>query len=158
MAPRTSVCAVLSLATASLCLGAALVGLLGSQELSLAASSNQWRSDLDRDGLTDLQELVSGTDPYLADTDGDTYSDLEERARGTNPLDSADVPSDEPFSLGMCASQENGFVSALSVVYLEDRPLESVRFQFGVVYHGIAFRFIPNSFQHARGFVRPARG
>jgi hypothetical protein len=32
-----------------------------------------------------------------------------------------------------------------------------VRFQFGVVYHGIAFRFIPNSFQHARGFVRPGR-
>jgi hypothetical protein len=44
------------------------------------------RNDLDRDGLTNLDEFRAGTDLRKPDTDGDGLKDGEEAARGTNPL------------------------------------------------------------------------
>ncbi|MBI4276608.1 L,D-transpeptidase [Candidatus Uhrbacteria bacterium] len=45
--------------------------------------------DLDRDGLTDDEEKVLGTDPRRTDTDGDGYSDRLEIMNGYSPLDPA---------------------------------------------------------------------
>jgi len=41
--------------------------------------------DADSDGLTDLQEYVSGTNPHASDTDGDTMPDYYEVAKGIDP-------------------------------------------------------------------------
>nr|NJM04299.1 RHS repeat protein [Desulfobacula sp.] len=63
--------------------------------------------DADGDGLTNLQELESGTDPTLSDTDGDGFSDGDEIALGTNPLDRNAYPPAEPVpamgALGLAA-------------------------------------------------------
>ena len=46
--------------------------------------------DTDLDGLTDAMEiLVTGTDTHLSDTDGDGVGDLEEFLSGSDPLDPA---------------------------------------------------------------------
>ncbi len=45
--------------------------------------------DLDRDGLTDAEEKVLGTDPRRTDTDGDGYSDRLEIENGFSPLNPA---------------------------------------------------------------------
>lgn len=50
-------------------------------------------SDADGDGLTYVEELRIGTDPFKADTDGDGYSDGVEVAIGSDPLDRQSVPS-----------------------------------------------------------------
>lgn len=50
--------------------------------LSLMASL-----DTDKDGLTDSEEKIFGTDPNLKDTDGDGYLDGEEVANFYSPLD-----------------------------------------------------------------------
>ncbi|MEK9159567.1 MAG: hypothetical protein AAB383_02445 [Patescibacteria group bacterium] len=42
--------------------------------------------DLDRDGLTSLEEYTLGTDPLNPDTDGDIWGDEEEIFNGTDPL------------------------------------------------------------------------
>lgn len=42
--------------------------------------------DLDKDGLSDLQELRLGTDPTNPDTDGDGFSDGQEYTLRTDPL------------------------------------------------------------------------
>ncbi len=45
--------------------------------------------DTDKDGLTDIEEKQSGTNPNLYDSDGDTLSDYQEvKVSGTNPLNS----------------------------------------------------------------------
>ncbi|OIP79405.1 MAG: hypothetical protein COT39_00285 [Parcubacteria group bacterium CG08_land_8_20_14_0_20_48_21] len=44
-------------------------------------------TDIDRDGLADVEELIYGTDPALLDTDGDGLTDYEEvHTFATNPL------------------------------------------------------------------------
>src|SRR5262245_53081461 len=96
-------------AVAAVCLGgAAAAAFFLAKEPGLAAAANQGRVDLDGDGLTDAQELVIGTLPYRYDTDGDGYSDLEERARGSDPLNGAFIPDPSEFSVGTCASLEDG--------------------------------------------------
>lgn len=45
--------------------------------------------DTDGDGLTDLDELQRGTNPYAVDTDGDGVSDYDEVRQGRNPLKGA---------------------------------------------------------------------
>ena len=42
--------------------------------------------DYDRDGLTNYQEFLLGTNPAKKDTDGDNYSDGQEVLNGYNPL------------------------------------------------------------------------
>ena len=59
-------------------------GLSDLQEFR--AGSNPTLVDTDGDGLTDAQEvLIYGSDPTKTDTDGDGLSDFEESVRGTNP-------------------------------------------------------------------------
>ena len=48
--------------------------------------------DSDGDGLTDVQELRFGSDPFVADTDGDGANDLAEFVAGTLPRDKTSVP------------------------------------------------------------------
>lgn len=143
----------------------ALVGLgvvafawvASGDERSLAAASNTGRTDLDGDGLTDLQEGVLGTRADEADTDGDSYSDLEERARGSGPLDPLSVPAGRSFSIGTVASLEGDQVSLLSAIYVDDGPSESVELRLGFVYRGAAVYLRPISFPYKRGFVRTGK-
>jgi len=52
-----------------------------------AAGDNGADGDPDADGLTNLQEYGSGTDPQVADTDGDGLTDAEEiQTHATDPL------------------------------------------------------------------------
>ncbi len=46
-----------------------------------------YRRDSDRDGLTDAEELLMGTDPDRTDTDRDGYSDFIEVEFGISPLE-----------------------------------------------------------------------
>jgi hypothetical protein len=137
------------------CLGASvlILGLVSRQVSGVAAASNHGRADLDRDGLSDLQELVIGTQPYRRDTDGDTYSDLDERARGSDPRDLASVPEAADYGLGMCASQENGYVTALCAVYAKEAVLPSMQLKIGIVYNGRPFMFSPNKLRRSRDFL-----
>lgn len=123
----------------------------------MAASTNLNRYDLDRDGLTDVQELVIGTLPNRKDTDGDTYSDLEERARGSDPLDRTSVPEVAEYGLGTCASQENGVISVLSAVYASAGSLSSVELKIGLVYRGRPFLFSLDKLNQTRGFLLRGR-
>nr|WP_315205626.1 invasin domain 3-containing protein [uncultured Flavobacterium sp.] len=51
-------------------------------------TSAAWNAaDCDNDGVTNLQELVDGTDPLKADTDGDGVADGTEKANGTSGTD-----------------------------------------------------------------------
>lgn len=43
--------------------------------------------DIDQDGLTDVEEMLVGTDYSLADTDGDGFKDGSELLAGYNPLE-----------------------------------------------------------------------
>jgi hypothetical protein len=157
MATMTSVRAACSVVFACASFGTALAVLLSREEPGLAAATNQSRTDHDGDGLSDLQELVIGTLPYRADSDRDGYSDLEEKARDSDPMNYSSVPGDAETGLGMCASQENGYVTALAAVYVKNASLDSVRLQFGVVYQGKALRFMPHDFQYSIGFLLPGR-
>lgn len=51
-------------------------------------------SDLDDDGVPNIDEYYAGTLPNHTDTDGDGYSDGIEVAAGSNPTDPASVPGD----------------------------------------------------------------
>lgn len=42
-------------------------------------------TDSDHDGLTDVQELALGTNPFSPDTDGDGKTDLEEVEEASLP-------------------------------------------------------------------------
>ena len=50
--------------------------------------------DDDNDGLTDLQEISLGTDPFKSDTDGDGFDDLIEVNAGTDPNNPKSFPKD----------------------------------------------------------------
>ncbi len=57
-------------------------------------------ADSDGDGLSDVYETGTGTNPYNADTDGDGISDGIEISLGTNPLNGdLTAPSIDTFSL-----------------------------------------------------------
>lgn len=138
------------------CLGVALAafGFSAKDEPGLLANtSGTGRSDLDRDGLTDLQERVIGTLPYRADTDSDGFSDLEERARGADPLNALSVPGPTRYSIGSCASQEDGFVSVLSMIYVEGTQVDNVDLDLGFVFRGRKVRLSPNFETYTRAFV-----
>ncbi len=62
----------------------------------IASQLGAKRTDSDRDGLTDEEEILLGTDPKSADTDDDGYSDFVEVEFGISPFtkDTATVFSD----------------------------------------------------------------
>ena len=49
-------------------------------------------ADPDKDGLTNAQEIVAGTDPLNGDTDGDGYPDGLEVTLGSDPRDPKSIP------------------------------------------------------------------
>ena len=57
--------------------------------------------DLDGDGLMNIEEFASGTDPREADTDGDGIADRGELARGTDPT-LPDTDGDGLRDIGEC--------------------------------------------------------
>lgn len=59
------------------------------------SSPDPWDADSDWDGLTNLDELDSGTDPLERDSDGDGITDGGERTEGTDPLDRTSLPNSE---------------------------------------------------------------
>jgi Bacterial TSP3 repeat len=73
-------------------------GLTDVEELAMGSSPLS--ADSDRDGLTDQKELQNGTDPLSSDSDRDGMPDGVEVSQDTNPL-SADTDGD-----GLTDSQE----------------------------------------------------
>jgi len=146
-----------SAAVATTLLGGAVLFLALStrSQPGLAAASNDGRVDLDKDGLTDLQELVLGTRPDLPDTDGDSFSDLEEQARRSDPLDQTSTPAAAGLAVGNCASSEFGLVSLLSAVYVQGGDLADVNVQLGVVINGHPISIAPSSYSMMRAFLFP---
>ena len=75
--------------------------------------------DTDLDGLTDAMEiLVTGTDTHLRDTDGDGIGDLEEFLSGSDPLKAS---SAVPYSIPALAFTEEG-VPFVEISYPALRP------------------------------------
>lgn len=79
------------------------IGMVFSKNMQLAANisrtmttpaptQNPSTVDSDRDGLSDRDEIIYGTDPFNKDTDGDGFMDGEEVAAGTDPLDPSSTP------------------------------------------------------------------
>lgn len=60
-------------------------------------------ADSDKDGLTDRNEILYGTDPYARDTDGDGFIDGEEVATGHDPR-----KTDYEGIAGIYGTEENG--------------------------------------------------
>ena len=65
-------------------------GLTNEQEIDSGSDPND--PDTDGDGLIDGEEVFLGTDPTNPDTDAAGTSDLDEAQAGTNPLDPDDHP------------------------------------------------------------------
>ncbi|AHF90589.1 beta-glucosidase [Opitutaceae bacterium TAV5] len=98
----------------------------------LSTAINQRDLDPDRDGLSNLQEYLLGTDPTKADTDNDGVYDGREVARGTDPktvethplgavpfADSFEADAPDAFADGtrlwqVTATGENAAVEVLS--------------------------------------------
>lgn len=59
----------------------------------LVVGVNDAGGDLDSDGLSNLLEFQSGTDPNNPDSDGDGYLDGEEVAAGSNPINPGSIPT-----------------------------------------------------------------
>ena len=140
-------------ASASLVASVVVLGLAAKEEPSLAAAGRGMRTDLDRDGLSDQQELVIGTHPYRRDTDGDTYSDLDERARGSDPRDHTSMPEPADYGAGMCASQDNAYITAVCCLYVKEALIPSMELKVGLVHRGKVFKFSPHDIANARGYL-----
>jgi len=149
--------ALCSASLACAVLGGALVLIGDGGEPGLAAASNHNRSDQDRDGLTDEQELQLGTSPLRADSDRDSYSDLEELARGSEPANALSSPDPTPIAMNSIASLEAGTVKMLVSVYVSGVPLDDLRLELGVIYRGRPLRLAPHEFRYWNGFLRDGR-
>ena len=97
--------------------------------------SSDAASDLDGDGLTNLQEYQAGTNPRRADTDGDGMPDGWEVANRMNPLDAADAHGDadhdgltnlQEYQLGTNALSKDtdgdGLLDAMEVEETQTNP------------------------------------
>ncbi len=66
-------------------------------------------SDRDRDGMTDVEEVVWGTNAQLADTDSDGYADQQEIVNGFDPLMSAGARLENSLRVKNYVSTLHGF-------------------------------------------------
>ena len=70
----------------------AFAGLAGA----IWALAGIWENDSDRDGWSDEEEVLAGTNPFDEtdpwDSDGDGIADYLEFQNGTDPLDAGDPP------------------------------------------------------------------
>ncbi len=55
-------------------------------------TSDDTLQDLEDDGVTNIDEYFSGTNPIVSDTDGDLFSDWAELFFGSSPLNISDLP------------------------------------------------------------------
>jgi hypothetical protein len=104
-------------------------GLPDDYELSNGLNPNDpsdAKADLDRDGLSNIDEFRQGTDLRNPDTDGDGLKDGEEVARGTNPLladtDGDLVPDGLEVSLGTNPLDRNSGSLSQALDRLEVSP------------------------------------
>lgn len=128
-----------------------ILAALAKDQPGLSAAGQVNGGDLDRDGLSDLQEQLLGTLANRSDSDGDGFSDLEEYARGSDPLDSLALPQASEFSMTMGAVQDGNTVMVLATVFAEQSKVGSLSLQFGVVYQGQILPIQPSSFGSPRG-------
>lgn len=76
---------------------------LSANILSKEIPETPLTKDSDKDGLTDRNEILYGTDPFIKDTDGDGFIDGEEVATGSDPR-----TKDEGAVTGIYGTEENG--------------------------------------------------
>jgi parallel beta-helix repeat protein len=88
------------------------------------------QEDFDRDGLTNLQEYLLGTNMRVADTDGDGLTDGQEVALGTNPLlrdtDGDGVPDGIEVQTGSNPLDRNSFNLAKALKSFQVSPANFV--------------------------------
>lgn len=83
--------------------------------------------DTDADLLTDVQELVLGTDPADADTDGDGFGDYVEHKAGTDPLVDSSAPAGQVASVREITSESELIGGPAAQGQLGDWLLENDR-------------------------------
>lgn len=134
-----------------------VLAALAKSEPGLSAAGRVSPTDLDQDGLSDLQEQLLGTLANRSDSDGDGFSDLEEHARGSDPLDPQAIPEPAEFSMAIGAVQDGGTVMVIATLFADQSKTGSLDLQFGVVYQGQILPIQTNSFGAPRGFRARAR-
>lgn len=75
-------------------------------------------SDLDLDGLTNLEEYFIGTAPNRSDTDWDGYTDFEEIENGTDPLDRNSFPDYSLYPSPTVLSPVPWFASTILALFV----------------------------------------
>lgn len=128
-----------------------VLAALAKNEPGLSAAGRVSPSDLDQDGLSDLQEQLLGTLANRSDSDGDGFSDLEEHARASDPLDALAIPEPSEFSMTIGAVQDGGTVMVIATLFADQTKAGSLDLQFGVVYQGQILPIQTNSFGTPRG-------
>ncbi len=111
----------------------------------LEAGAGSLGVDLDGDGLTDVQEVVLGSNVNQADSDGDGLRDLEEVARQLDPL----VPDwvvPEELSVGFAVSTSGGLFHLTTAIYLPDGNPSPVDLELGVYFQGNLIPLPPGAF------------
>jgi hypothetical protein len=87
--PNVSMTVLLSALIWSVCVSPILLGANSTQTVRAKAFPEP---DSDGDGLSDVQELRFGSDPFVMDTDGDGANDLAEFTANTLPRDKNSIP------------------------------------------------------------------
>jgi YD repeat-containing protein len=100
-----------------------------ANRFSVVNSSNASSVDSDGDGLSDIQEILIGTDPFNPDTDGDGFSDGVEVASGSDPLD----PNCTPLNCRLAGEVESVSFSLIDTTALISAPHEANSTLFSVI-------------------------
>jgi len=115
--------------------GAFLLGSnLGAEPELLAAATMS--TDMDGDGLVDVQESILNTDLLSPDSDLDGFSDLEEFARGSDPQLFASTPLTAEPALSMTGRAESGIFRAVTALYVPGGDLTGSHVGFGALVAG----------------------
>lgn len=98
---------------------------------TLLASTNT-TLDSDGDGISDLAESISLTNPDAWDSDFDGYSDIEELARGLNPGVFDQMVANNDRAVGISATADGSLVTVDVSIYLPDSDFTGLSLDFGV--------------------------